>query len=90
MIQQVPACFQIHGKCSLLYCQRHWEIYIEEMVLEKKVQAGDFGLLGMVPPIGEKHVKEGSDTKEVSHAWRELAYNTVMFPAVFVSHLLEL
>lgn len=77
-------------KCSLLFCQRHWEINIEEMVLEKKAQAGDVDLFGMVPPSGEKHVREGSDTNEVYHAWRELAYNTVTFPAVFVSHLPEL
>lgn len=64
----MPTCFQIHGKCGLLYCQRHWEIYTEEMVLEKKVWAGDVGLWGMVPPSGEKHVREGSDTNEEYNA----------------------
>ncbi len=55
--------FRLVEKCSLRYCQRYWEIYIEEMVSEKKVQAGNVGLLGMVPPRGEKHVRWGSDTK---------------------------
>ncbi len=44
------------------------------MVLEKKVWAGDVDLLGMVPPSGEKHVREGSDTNDEYYAWREVAY----------------
>lgn len=34
------------------------EIYIKG-VLEKKVQAGDFGLLGVVPPSGAEHAFVG-------------------------------